>query len=127
MYLAERFDLRVNGRYTYSRISSYSESRDLQSFDEDTGTLSLSADLEHSWGRSLGRLPLFGIAHLGGTAFTGPNRDALGFTHFYLAGYSVGLDVSETNRVFDAFSVGAHVNFGSKVDGYSLRFAWRFK
>ncbi len=125
--LANRYDLDLNARYTYSRIDSYSESRDLASFKEDTGTLSVAADVDHPWSSSLGSLPLFGTVHLGATAFTGPNRKALGFSHFYMLGYSVGVKVADTNPYFDAFSVGAHVNYGSEVDGYSLRFAWRLK
>ncbi len=124
---SERYDLDVNARYTYSHISSYSESRDLESFSEDTGTISLSADLEHPYGATAWDLPLFGVAHLGGTAFTGPSRDALGFTHFYSIGYSVGLDVGERSRYFDGFTIGAQYNVGNDVDGYSLVFGWRLK
>ena len=83
--------------------------------------------MDHPWNRSLADRPLFGTVHLGGTAFTGPNRNVLGFSHFYLAGYSIGIDVGDSNRFFQAFSLGAHVNFGSDVEGYSLRFAWRLK
>ncbi|MEM1114324.1 MAG: hypothetical protein AAGI11_20600 [Pseudomonadota bacterium] len=124
---AEMYDARITTRFSYNQIESYSESRDLPSFREETGTLSVSADIDHPWSLSLGSLPLFGTVHLGASAFTGQNRNVLGFTHFYLAGYSVGLNVAETNRFFEAFSLGAHVNFGGDVDGYSLRFAWRLK
>lgn len=125
--LASQYDLDIAARYTYSRIASYSESQELSSFSEDTGVLSVTADLDHPWNVNMGELSMFGTLHLGATTFTGPNRKALGFSHFYMAGYSVGLNVAETNRYFEAFSVGAHANFGSDVDGYSLRFAWRLK
>ena len=124
---ADTYNLDLTARYTYSQIDSYSESRDLASFSEDTGTVSITADLDHPWNMALGNLPLFGTVHAGGTAFTGPNRDTLGFSHFYLLGYSIGIKVGETNRYFDSFSVGAHANFGSDVEGYSLRFAWQLK
>lgn len=125
--MAERFDLELTGRYTYSHIASYSESRGLPSFSEDTGTVSVNADLRHALGATLWERPLFGVVHLGGTAFTGASRDALGFTHFYELGYSLGLDVSEHNRYFSDFSLGYQWNTGSDVDGHSLVLAWRLK
>ena len=125
--VGEASELEVWGRYTHSYLSSYSESSDFPSFSEDTGTVSVSADFTHPWHTALGNTPLFGTAHLGVTAFTGQSRDALGFTHLYLAGYSVDFDISESNRFFNSFSVGAHVNLGNEVDGYSLRFAWDLK
>ena len=124
---ADQYEVTLNGRYTYSHIASYSESRDLQSFSEDTGTLAASADIEHPWGTSLGDVPLFGVARLGATAFTGPSRKALGFSHFYSIGYSVGLDVAERSRYFEDFTLGAQYNFGKDVDGFSLVFGWQLK
>ncbi|KZX58713.1 hypothetical protein A3709_17065 [Halioglobus sp. HI00S01] len=64
---------------------------------------------------------------MGASGFTGPNRKALGFSHFCMAGYSVSVNVTESNRYFESFSVGAHANFVSDVDGYSLRFSWTLK
>jgi hypothetical protein len=125
--IADQYKVTLNGRYTFSHIASYSESRDLQSFSEDTGTLAASADVEHPWGASLGDMPLFGVARLGATAFTGPSRKALGFSHFYNIGYSVGLNVAERSRYFEGFTLGAQYNFGSDVDGVSLVFGWRLK
>ncbi len=122
-----RYDLDITARYTYSHIASYSESRDLPSFSEDTGTFSAKADLEHPMAATLWDLPLFGVAHVGGTAFTGPSRKALGFSHFYEIGYSVGMDVAERSRYFSAFSIGYQYITGSDVDGYSLLFGWRLK
>ena len=124
---ADKYDVTLNGRYTHSHIASYSESRDLQSFSEDTGTLAASADIEHPWGASLGDVPLFGVARLGATAFTGPSRKALGFSHFYSIGYSVGLDVAERSRYFEGLTLGAQYNFGKDVDGFSLVFGWQLK
>ena len=124
---AERYDLKLNTRYTHSHIASYSESRDLQSFSEDTGTFSASADLDHPYNASLWNLPLFGVARVGATAFAGPARDALGFTHFYSIGYSVGVDTTERSRYFNGFTLGAQYNVGSDVDGVSVVFGWRLK
>ncbi len=123
----DRYDLRLVGRYTFSHITSYSESRDLPSFEADTGTLAFKADLEHSLGASMFKLPLFGVVHLGATAFTGPTRKALGFSHFYELGYAVGIDVSERNRFFRDFSLGGQINVGRDVEGVSLVFGWRLK
>jgi hypothetical protein len=125
--LADRYELEVLARYTYSRIESYSESRDLVPFSADTGTLSAKADLRHPFSATLGDRPLFGVAHLGATAFTGPNRNALGFSHFYELGYSLGVDVSEHNRFFRAFRFGYQLNLGSDIEGHSLLFGWELK
>jgi len=125
--LADRYPLDLTARYTYSQIDSYSESRDLQSFSEDAGTVSASAQLEHPYTASLWERPLFGVAQLGVTAFTGPNRDALGFNHFYSLGYSVGIDVSQQSRYFDGFTLGGQLNIGPDVDGFSIVFGWRLK
>ncbi len=125
--LADRYALDINARYTHSHIKSYSESRSLQSFSENTGTLAATADLEHPYAGTAWDLPLFGVVHAGATAFTGPNRDALGFTHFYSIGYSMGLDVTERSRYFEGFTLGAQYSFGKEVDGFSLIFGWRLK
>jgi hypothetical protein len=71
--------------------------------------------------------PLFGVVHAGVTAFTGPNRDALGFTYFYELGYSVGIDVSERSRLFRYLSLGYQANLGSDIEGHSLLFGWELK
>ncbi len=118
---------RLVGRYTFSHVASYSESRDLPSFGADTGTLALKADLEHPLRLSVFELPLFGVAHLGATAFNGPTRQVLGFTHFYELGYAVGIDVPKRNRFFQDFTLGAQVNVGNDIDGVSLVFGWRLK
>ena len=124
--LADKYDLDINGRYTFSHIASYSESRDLPSFSENTGTFSLKADLIHPYGVSVADLPLFGKVHLGGTAFSGNNRNALGFNHFYEVGYSVGLDISRLGYKVKSLSIGYQWNQGSDVDGYSVMFGWEF-
>lgn len=122
-----RYDLGVITRYTYSHIESYSESRDMVPFSAETGTLSAKVELRQPFGSALGERPLFGVAHIGATAFTGPNRKALGFGHFYEIGYSVGVDVSERNRFFRAFSLGYQLNLGSDIDGYSVLIGWDLK
>jgi hypothetical protein len=123
----ERYDVGIYARYTHSYIESYSESRDLVPFSADTGTLSAKADLKHPVGIDLGERPLFGVAHFGATAFTGPNRKALGFGHFYELGYSLGVDVAERSRYFRSFSLGYQFNLGSDIEGYSLLFGWELK
>ena len=123
----DRYDMSFKGRYTYSHISSYSESRDLPSFSESTGTASLKLDLRHPWRMSLWERPLFGIANIGGTAFTGSNRDALGFTHFYEIGYAIGIDLSQDSRYIKDVSIGYQVSTGSDVDGYSILLGWTLK
>lgn len=125
--LRERYDLSLNSHYTFSHIASYSESDDLPSFSEDTGTLAAKIDFRHPYAATVADLPLFGVAHLGATAFTGPNRDALDFSHFYEAGYSLGLDLPETSRYFESLSLGYQWNFGGGVDGYSILFGWALK
>lgn len=125
--LADRYDLQAVARYTFSHIASYSESRDLPPFEADTGTLAVKADLKHSLGASVHELPLFGVVHLGATAFTGSTRGALGFSHFYELGYAVGLDVSARNRLFHDFTLGAQMNVGSDIEGVSLVFGWRLR
>lgn len=125
--LWERHELGVFARYTYSHIKSYSESRDLVPFSANTGTFSVKADLKHPFSATLGERPLFGVANLGATAFTGPHRDALGFTHFYELGYSVGVNVAERNRFFRSFSIGYQLNYGSDIEGHSLLLGWRLK
>ncbi len=125
--LADKYDFTVRGRYTYSHIASYSESRDLPSFSADTGTASIKIDLKHPYGTSVAGLPLFGRVHAGGTAFTGSNRDALGFTHFYELGYSVGVDISHFGYKVRSLSLGYQVNTGRDVDGYSILFSWELQ
>lgn len=124
---ADKYDFSARGRYTFSHIASYSESRDLPSFSEDTGTVSLKADLKHPYGLSLGGLPLFGKLHAGATAFTGENRHELGFSHFYELGYSVGIDISRYGYRVRALSLGYQLNEGSDVDGYSVLFSWELR
>ena len=109
--LADRYALDLNARYTHSHVASYSA----------------TADLEHPYAGTAWDLPLFGVVHAGATAFTGASRDALGFTHFYSIGYSVGLDVAERSRYFRGFTLGAQYNYGKEVDGFSLIFGWRLK
>ena len=121
---ADKYDLDISGRYTQSHIASYSESRDLPSFNEHTGTFSLKADLVHPYGIAVADLPVFGKVHLGGTAFTGKNRDALGFTHFYELGYSVGLDLSRFGYKVKNVSIGYQWNQGRDVEGYSVLLSW---
>ena len=123
----ERYELTAKGRYTYSHIASYSESRDLPGFSENTGTASLKLDLKHPMPFTLRDRPMFGIANVGATAFTGNNRDALGFTHFYDVGYSVGIDLSEKSRYLQDISIGYQVSTGADVDGYSILVGWTFK
>ncbi|WP_133300545.1 hypothetical protein [Seongchinamella sediminis] len=125
--LADKYDFSARSRYTFSHIASYSESRDLPSFSEDAGTVSLKADLKHPFGLALGGMPLFGKLHAGGTAFTGANRDELGFSHFYELGYSVGIDISHYGYRVRALSLGYQVNAGRDVDGYSVLFAWELR
>ncbi|WP_188109781.1 autotransporter outer membrane beta-barrel domain-containing protein [Pseudohalioglobus sediminis] len=123
----ERYDMSIKGRYTYSHIASYSESRDLQGFSESTGTTSLKLDMKHPWAPKLLGRSLFGIAHVGATAFTGSNRDALGFTHFYEFGYSVGVDLSADNRFLEDISIGYQLSTGTDVDGHSILVGWNLK
>lgn len=123
----ERYEMSAKGRYTYSHIASYSESRDLPSFSEDTGTASVKLDMKHPWGGSLWGRPLFGVANIGATAFTGSNRDALAFTHFYEFGYSLGLDISNDNRFLEDVRIGYQLSTGKDVDGYSVLFGWTLK
>ena len=125
--VAEVYELGLTARYTFSHIASYSESRDLPSFSENTGTVSAKLDFKHPFNVALGDMPLFGIVHGGATAFTGENRDALGFTHFYEIGYSVGLDVSAHNRYLESFHIGYQLNSGREVDGYSVLLGWTLK
>ena len=123
----ERYEMALKGRYVYSHIASYSESRDLPSFSEDTGTASVKLDMKHPWRGSLWGRPLFGVANVGATAFTGKNRDALGFTHFYELGYSIGLDISGDNRFLEDVRIGYQFSTGKDVDGYSVLFGWTLK
>jgi len=123
----ERYELTAKGRYVYSHISSYSESRDLPGFSEDTGTASLKVDLKHPLPFTLWDSPMFGIANVAATAFTGNNRDALGFTHFYDLGYSIGIDLSAKNRYLQDISLGYQISSGKDVDGYSILVGWTFK
>lgn len=125
--LAQKYSLDITGRYTFSHIASYSESSELPSFSEDVGTLSLKADLDHPIGISIADLPLFGTAHLGGTAFTGQNRDSLGFTHFYELGYSLGLDISQLGNRVKSLSLGYQWSKGADVDGHSVLFSWSLR
>lgn len=122
--IADKYPLNVRGRYTFSHISSYSESRDLPSFSENTGTFSLKADLIHPYGIAIADLPVFGKVHIGGTAFTGNNRNALGFTHFYELGYSVGLDISRLGYRVKSLNIGYQWIQGRDVDGYSVLLGW---
>ena len=125
--LRERYELSLNTYYTFSHIASFSESDDLPSFSEDTGTLALKFDFRHPYSATVADMPVFGVAHLGGTTFTGPNRTVLGFSHFYEVGYSLGLDLPETNRYFESLSLGYQWNFGSDVEGVSILFGWQLK
>ena len=122
--IREKYELELKSHYSLSHIASYSESRDLPSFSENTGTLSLKADLNHPYGKSIVDLPLFGKLHLGATAFTGANRDALGFTHYFELGYSVGVDISRLGYKVKSLSLGYQWHYGTDVDGYSILFGW---
>lgn len=125
--LRERYELALNSYYTFSHIASYSESGDLPSFSEDTGTLAATIDFRHPYAATIADMPLFGVAHIGGTTFVGENREALDFTHFYELGYSLGLDLPESNRFFESLSLGYQWNFGSDVEGFSILFGWELK
>jgi len=119
-----RSGYQLKGRYTYSYIDSFSESRALPPVNADTRTLTLTGEYHHPWGLSVGDYPLYGIVNVGATSFLGADRDALGFKYYYQAGYSVALDISARNGWVKSFSIGYQWNEGDNVSGQSLLFNW---
>ncbi len=118
------YDLDLKGRYTYSYVSSFSESRDLPAFSDSTNTLSWKADFTHPLGVSVADYPLYGIAHLGNTTFVGKNRDVLGFDYFFEFGYSLKIDISRKELPLGSLSLGYQWNKGNKVEGHTILFGW---
>ena len=112
------YDLDIKGRYTYSYVSSFSESKDLPSFSDDANTLSLKADFTHPLGFSIAEYPIYGIAHLGNTTFVGNDRDILGFSYFFEVGYSLKMDISHEKLPLESLSLG------DNVTGYTILFGW---
>jgi len=121
---AEKHLLDVKARYTYSYVSSFSESDDLPGFSDSTNTISLKADLTHPFGKSIGNFPLYGVAHLGNVTFVGDNRDILGFSSFFEVGYSLKLDISSKNSKIGALSLGYQWSKGDNVHGHTILFSW---
>ncbi len=119
--------LTVSARYTYSYIDSFSESDELLPFHANTNTLTLRGEYRHPWGFGLADFPLFGIVGAGATAFVGDGRDALGFDHFFQAGYAVALDISERDYWVKSLSIGYQFNKGSDVEGHSILFNWEIR
>lgn len=123
----DKYEVSLKGRYSYSHIASYSESRELPGFSEDTGTATVKLAMKHPWRGSLRGRPLFGVANIGGTAFTGSSRNALGFNHLYQFGYSIGVDISNDNPFLQDVSIGYQLSTGAEVDGYSILVGWTMK
>jgi hypothetical protein len=114
----------IKTRYSFAHTASFGESRDFPSFEENTHVISALGEYRHPWGFSIGEFPVFGIVSAGGTAFLGHNRDALGFTQFYQAGYSLALDISKRNYWIKSLSLGYQWNQGKDVSGQSILFSW---
>ena len=120
----EKYALDIKGRYTYSYISSFSESEDFPSFSDSTNTLSLKADFTHPLNTSVFNYPLYGVANLGNTTFVGDNREILGFDSFFEFGYSIKIDLSHMESSFDSLSFGYQWNKGENVEGHTFLIGW---
>lgn len=118
----EEYSLDVQGRYTYSHISSFNGSEDFPSFSGNAQTLSLAADLTHPLVFSVAQYPLYGVAHLGHTAFLGKNRDTLGFDSFVELGYSLKVDLSHLDFLVQSLRVGYQWSIGHNVKGHTVLF-----
>ncbi len=117
----------VKTRYTFAHSDSFGESRDFPAFEENTHVVSILGEYRHPWGFSVGEFPVFGIVGAGATAFLGDNRDALGFTHFYQAGYSLALDFSKHGYWIKSLSIGYQWNQGADVSGQSILLDWEIR
>lgn len=112
-------NLKVRGstNYVYSYVESFNESGEFPRFEAHTGSLSAKLDVAKPLSATLNDYPLYLIGHLAGTAFIGPDRDQLGFTHFYELGVSLG---------YRQVALGLQAVLGPDVDGLSLTLDYGF-
>lgn len=118
------YNLDIEGRYTYSNVSSFNESKDFTSFNESAQTITLAADFTHPFGFSVATYPLYGVAHLGNTSFVGEDRGSLGFDSFFDFGYSVKIDIMNMGTFVDSLRIGYQFSVGDNVEGHTILFGW---
>ena len=126
------FDLDASAYYTYSYVSSFDSSTDFQDIGDSTNTLTFRADIGHPLGFSIAGYPMDGVLHLANTTFVGSNRDALGFSYFNEAGFSLRTNpqklASQLKLPFpvSSLSVGVNAIFGDDISGWSMLFGYKF-
>jgi hypothetical protein len=72
------------------------------------------------------KAPRITMGCLGYTNFLGPNRNELGFQHFFEGGLALESDVSRRNWALRKLRLRAKGIYGKDVTGRSLIFGYRF-
>lgn len=122
----ERFDLEIRGSLIHHAVETYDVSTPFVEFDSRATTADLDINAVVPLGRKLWGAPLSVVVLGGGTAFLGPDRDALGFSSFLEAGVAMDMDLRDRASAIKFLRFGAKVIAGSEVDGFGLIVAYGF-
>lgn len=122
----KRFDLEIRGSLIHHAVETYDVSTPSVEFDSRATTADLDINAVVPLGRELWGAPLSLVLLGGGTAFLGPDRDALGFSSFVEAGVAMDMDLRDRVSAIRFLRFGAKVIAGSEVDGFGLIVAYGF-
>jgi len=107
----ENFGVKGSAHYTYTKISTFSESSKLPGFSGDTNTFTLKLDVKYPLALEVYEYPTFLVGHLGSTNFLGDNKNELGFDSFVEFGLSLGIE---------KITLGALAVRGDDVQGWNI-------
>jgi len=121
-----RFDLEWKSGFTLNHVESfYTTSDDIQ-FSSEAVILNTSLETVHDTPINLNGFPVSLVLSVGGTAFLGPARDALGFTGYTDYGIAFRADISQLGFPVETLQLGGKMIYGPDVVGWSGVFNYNF-
>ncbi len=113
----QNFGIKSSAHYTYTRISTFSESSKLPGFTGNSSAFTLKLDVRHPLPLEIYEYPTFLVGHVGSTNFLGDNKNELGFSSFYEFGFSFGIQ---------KVTLGALAVLGDDVEGWNIVFNYDY-
>lgn len=120
------FDVEVLANLTHHRLENTSASTEFAEVDGHVTAFDLELNAVYPTSWTLGGYPLAVVGLFGMTNIFGPDRDALGFDHFFETGLGLQSDLSSKGWKMTSLRLGLKAIYGPDVTGWGLIIGYEF-
>ncbi len=120
------FDLGWKSGFTLNHVRSFHTTSDEIRFSSEAVVLNTSLESIHDTPVNLYGFPISLVLSVGGTAFLGPARDALGFSGYTDYGIAFRADIARLGLPVETLQLGGKMIYGPDVIGWSGVFNYNF-